>query len=413
MTFNFEKATKKQVKARIAIDGPSGAGKTYTALVCATALAGDNGKIAVIDTERGSAKLYSDKFTFDVLELQTFSPAIYVEAIEAAEKLGYSVIVIDSLTHAWEGEGGVLDMVDKAASRSRSGNSFVAWKDVTPLQRKMVDTMLQSKCHIVATMRSKMDYVQEKDERTGKTVIRKVGMAPIQRQGMEYEFTLVGDMDTEHRFIVSKSRCDIFAEFVKAKPTINDFKPFVDWLNSGDVETKKPENKDSEKEISTKQQNRPYSPEALGDRLIVMAGSFAGKTCTEGDRTSVRLNLTTMVGGEQQRHDLLMYLTGETHMNDIPDAMILALKKWIHSTKQADDTWIPDDLSIKEAKAAYLEYSEQDAIKWCEVNAKTALKTVLDKKPFESLAEATEIAFVKKIDVPTITIASDLSEYLE
>lgn len=233
MALNFVKATKKRSKARIAIDGPSGSGKTYTALIAATVFA-KGGKIAVIDTERGSASLYSGKFDFDVLELDMFSPQIYIDAIESAEASGYSVIVIDSLSHAWEGEGGALDMVDKAAKRSQSGNSYTAWKDVTPLQRRLVDTMLQSKCHIIATMRSKMDYVQEKDERTGKTVIRKVGMAPIQRQGMEYEFTIVGDMDIDHNLMISKSRCEAMADAVVNKPNEKFFATLLNWLDEGD-----------------------------------------------------------------------------------------------------------------------------------------------------------------------------------
>lgn len=232
----FQKATKKRSKARIALDGPSGAGKTYTALIAATVMA-EGGKIAVIDTERGSASLYADKFEFDVLELDNFDPRQYIEAIEAAEKTGYSVIVIDSLSHAWEGEGGALDQVDKAAKRLQ-GNSFAAWKDVTPLQRRLVDAMLQSPCHIIATMRSKMDYVQEKDEKTGKTIIRKVGMAPVQRQGMEYEFTIVGDMDVDHNLMITKSRCDIMADAVENKPAAKFWQKLLDWLNSGEEPAK-------------------------------------------------------------------------------------------------------------------------------------------------------------------------------
>ncbi len=233
MEFTFQKATRKRAKAKLAIDGPSGSGKTYTALIAATALA-NGGKIAVIDTERGSASLYSDKFSFDVLELNTFSPLTYTEAIHAAEQSGYDVIVIDSLSHAWEGEGGALDMADDVTKRQRTPNSYTAWKEVTPIHRAMVDAILQSKCHIIATMRSKMDYVQEKDERTGKTVIRKVGMAPIQRAGMEYEFTLVGDMDLDHNFVVTKSRCDLLTDAVQNRPDAKFFKTFVDWLNSGE-----------------------------------------------------------------------------------------------------------------------------------------------------------------------------------
>jgi hypothetical protein len=230
MNMQFTKATKKRSKLRLAIDGPSGAGKTYTALVAATAMA-EGGKIAVVDTERGSASLYSDKFDFDVLELDRFSPEVYTQAINAAEKAGYAVIVIDSLSHAWEGEGGALDMVDQAAARSK-GNSYVAWRNVTPMHRQMVDAILQSKTHVIVTMRSKMDYVQEKDEK-GSTVIRKIGLAPIQRQGMEYEFTIVCDMDLEHTMVVSKSRCDIVADKVVRRPGGDFFKTILDWLNSG------------------------------------------------------------------------------------------------------------------------------------------------------------------------------------
>lgn len=232
MTYTFQKARKSKIKARIAIDGPSGSGKTYTSLIAATALA-QGGKIAVIDTERGSASLYSDKFEFDVLELDKFSPKTYIDAIEAAERAGYSVIVIDSLSHAWEGEGGALDMVDNAAARSNSKNSYTAWRDVTPIHRRMVDAILQSSCHIIATMRSKTEYVLETNSR-GQQVPRKVGMAPIQRAGMEYEFTVVGDMDLDHRIVISKSRYEPLQDAVETKPTAEFFQPFVDWLSEGE-----------------------------------------------------------------------------------------------------------------------------------------------------------------------------------
>ncbi len=240
MSLSFTKATKKQSKLRLAIDGPSGSGKTYTALVAATAIA-QGGKIAVIDTERGSASLYSDKFDFDVLELNTFSPRLYVEAIEAAEDAGYSVIVIDSLSHAWEGEGGALDLVDQAAKKSQ--NSFTAWKDVTPLHRKLVDAMLQAKAHVIVTMRSKPEYIIEQVERNGRTISvpKKIGMAPVQRAGMEYEFTIFADMDLDHNLMVTKSRYDGFTDLVVNRPDRKLFGKLVDWLNSGAVETIKAE----------------------------------------------------------------------------------------------------------------------------------------------------------------------------
>lgn len=231
----FQKATRKKAKARIAIDGASGSGKTYTALIAGTSLA-KGGKIAVIDTERGSASLYSDEFDFDVVELQNFNPKNYINAIDEAEKQGYSVIIIDSLSHAWEGEGGILDMHDEATKRQSTQNSYTAWKDVTPAHREFVDRILKSNCHVIATMRSKMEYSQEKDE-NGKTVIRKVGLAPIQRSGTEYEFTIVCDMDTEHNLVVSKSRCRAVADAVVSKPDRKFFDIITKWMDSG-VEVK-------------------------------------------------------------------------------------------------------------------------------------------------------------------------------
>jgi hypothetical protein len=236
----FTKAVKTQAKLRLAIDGPTGSGKTYTSLICATALA-NGGKIAVIDTERGSAALYSDKFSFDTATLNNYSPKNYIDLIDAAGEKGYAVIVVDSLSHAWEGEGGALDMVDAATKRSQSGNSYTAWKDVTPIHRRMIDAMLQSTAHVIVTMRSKMEYAMDKDDK-GRTVIRKLGLAPIQRQGMEYEFTIVCDMDTDHNLVVTKSRMETLADQVVNKPDTKFFKKILDWLNSGAPESteKKP-----------------------------------------------------------------------------------------------------------------------------------------------------------------------------
>lgn len=199
----FKRATKTQSRLRLALIGPSGSGKTYTAIKIGTEL---GGKIAVIDTERGSASKYADEFSFDAAELASFDPRYYTAAIKEADAAGYDVLIIDSLSHAWAGVGGALELVDKAKARSQSGNSFTAWKDVTPLHNQLVDTILQSRCHVIVTMRAKTEYVMEADAR-GKQTPRKVGLAPIQRDGMEYEFDIVADVDLDHRFIVSKTRC--------------------------------------------------------------------------------------------------------------------------------------------------------------------------------------------------------------
>lgn len=242
----FTKAVRSQARARIALMGPSGSGKTYTALVAASTL---GKRIGVIDTERGSAALYADRFTFefDTCALQTFAPQTYVDAIHAAEDAGYDVIVIDSLTHAWTGKGGALEMVEQATARSKSSNSFAAWREVTPAHNALVDAMLQSPCHIVATMRTKTEYVLEEDDR-GRKVPRKIGMAPIQRDGLEYEFTVVGDMDHMHRLVITKSRYADIADAVVTKPDQAWFQQIVKWLSgatpangSEEVKSKSPE----------------------------------------------------------------------------------------------------------------------------------------------------------------------------
>jgi len=228
----FKKAVKTRVKARMAIAGPTGSGKTYTGLTAATAFARDT-RIAVIDTERGSASLYADIFDFDVLELHPpYDPLRYVEAIHTAEENGYGVLLIDSLSHAWEDEGGALDQVDKYAAKYK-GNNWAAWRNVTPKHRRMVHAMLQYDGHLITTMRSKMEHVQETDV-NGKTIIKKIGLQPIQRPGMEYEFTWVIDMDIDHNAVVSKSRAATLADLVVNKPDVGFFKQFYDWLMTGE-----------------------------------------------------------------------------------------------------------------------------------------------------------------------------------
>lgn len=230
MSIKIQKATKMQARGRVALCGPSGHGKTYTSLILAKLLAGD-GRFCVIDSERASASKYADEFDFDTIILENFSPKVYVDAIHAAEDAGYPVIVIDSLTHAWSGAGGALEQVDKAVARSNSKNSYAAWREVTPMHNALVDAMIQSSAHIIATMRVKTEYVIEEDER-GRKAPRKVGLAPIQRDGLEYEFDLVADMN-ERKFVESKTRCRHYKGAVQLEPDAKFFEPFVKWLSDG------------------------------------------------------------------------------------------------------------------------------------------------------------------------------------
>ena len=230
MAIQFHKATKKQSFLRMALIGPSGSGKTYSSLRIA---AGLGNKIAVIDSERGSASKYADEFAFDVVELESFSPRDYMDAIHAAAEAGYEVLIIDSLSHAWMGKGGVLEMHDAAVAQERSGNSYTAWRMVTPEHNRLVDAILQAPMHVLATMRSKMAYVQEKDDK-GKTVIRKVGLQPIQRDGLDFEFDVVGDMDSSNTLVVTKTRCRALSQAVVREPgEDNVAKTLKAWLTDG------------------------------------------------------------------------------------------------------------------------------------------------------------------------------------
>lgn len=208
---SFTKAVRQKLKLRMAIAGPSGSGKTFTALSIAS---GMGLRVALIDTEFSSAlryapdvpgKLEPGEFDFDHVNLSNHDPLEYCRLIKEAQ-LDHDVLIIDSLSHAWCGSGGALEQVDNEAARSRSGNSYTAWRNVTPKHNALVNAMLACQCHLIACIRSKQDYVQSKDER-GKTTIEKVGMAPVQREGLEYEFDIFADMNMGHQFIVSKTRC--------------------------------------------------------------------------------------------------------------------------------------------------------------------------------------------------------------
>ncbi len=232
MPITFTKATKELSRARVGIVGPAGSGKTFTALTLATGL---GGRIAAIDTERGSMAKYAHRFDFDQVLFNTFDPRHYVEAIEAAAEAGYDVFIIDSLSHAWTGKGGALDLVNASAARSKSNNSYNAWRDVTPIHNELVDAMLQSPMHVIATMRTKTDYVIEEVERKGRTihVPKKVGMAPIQREGMDFEFDIVGDMDDMNTWKITKSRCEALTGAVINRPDHRTAKVILDWLSDG------------------------------------------------------------------------------------------------------------------------------------------------------------------------------------
>jgi hypothetical protein len=243
----FKRAVKQEAKGRIALIGPAGSGKSFTSLKLAGALAG-GGKIAAIDTEHGSLSKYAhtddcggagvcqapDHFDFDVIELSSFTIDNFLSALKTAEKGAYSVFLCDSLSHFWVGKDGALEFVDMATKRHR--DQMGGWKDFRPHERAMVDAMLMSPCHVIATMRTKTEY-QEVTGADGKKKRVKIGLAPVQREGLEYEFDLVGYMDDENTFIVDKTRCFYYSQKALTKPGEKEFAPFIEWLKGAPVKS--------------------------------------------------------------------------------------------------------------------------------------------------------------------------------
>lgn len=227
-SFTFSRAERRKARLRLGLVGPSGSGKTYTSLLIARGL---GARIALIDTEAKSAELFSDLCEYDTCQIGApFTPERYVTAIHAAEAAGYGTIIVDSLSHAWAGEGGCLDIQGRIAD-SGKGNSYTAWRSVTPKHNALVEALLQSPSHIIVTMRAKTDYVLV-DDGKGKSVPKKVGMAPVQRDGMDYEMTVVLELDQQHQATASKDRtrlfdCSIF------KPDTSTGEKLLAWLESG------------------------------------------------------------------------------------------------------------------------------------------------------------------------------------
>lgn len=227
----FQKAVRQVAKLRLALSGPSGSGKTYSALLIASGIVPME-KVAVIDTENGSANLYANLGTYSVLTLHPpYTPKKYIEAIRAAEQEGFELVIIDSLSHAWNGEGGLLEQKDKATDAKYKGNGWAAWREVTPEYNKLIETMLNSPCHIIATMRAKTEYMQ--DDSNGRKRIVKVGAAPIQRDGIEYEFTVVFDLSIDHVATVNKDRTRLFdGQYFVPTPDVG--KTLKQWLDAGE-----------------------------------------------------------------------------------------------------------------------------------------------------------------------------------
>jgi hypothetical protein len=284
------------------------------------------------------------------------------------------VVIIDSLSHAWEGVGGVLEMHDQATKRSASGNSFTTWKDITPLHRKLVEAMLQSPCHVIATMRSKMEYIQTEDDK-GRKIIKKVGLAPIQRQGMEYEMDIVADMDIEHNMVISKTRCHLIADQVVSKPTAAWFTTLRRWLTDGapvpppTPKPPSPQAPEQKQQATTTTQAttqqpaeqakppaRPFTAEQLREMFTKLIPTRKTDAVKDGYKGWIAAWLALCFAGmdakvvEQNRHSLVRYLTGKASLNDCTPQELRAFNYWLKPVADSGGAYKVDPRAEQEAQ---------------------------------------------------------------
>jgi hypothetical protein len=220
-------AERKQAKMKMALQGPSGSGKTMGALLLAYGLCKDWNKVAVIDTENYSASLYAHLGKYSVLNITApFTPEKYIEGIKLCIDSGFEVVIIDSISHEWEGAGGILDI-----HSSMTGNSFTNWGKLTPRHNAFIQAFLQAPVHIIATIRTKQDYVLS--EKNGKQVPEKVGLKGITRDGLDYDCTLVFDVDIKHNAVASKDRTGLFMDKPEQKITAAMGEQILGWCNNG------------------------------------------------------------------------------------------------------------------------------------------------------------------------------------
>lgn len=232
----LQKATRKKVKLKMGLNGPSGSGKTMSALLIAYGMTGNWEKIAVIDTENGSASLYSHLGEFLTIDLPSpFSPERYIEAISICEKAGIEVTIIDSTSHEWSGAGGCIELNEKLAQSKYKGNTWSAWNETTPRHDRFINYILQSDMHIITCNRSKVETVMGDDKK-----VKKLGMKEIQRDGFEYEMSIVFTIDRDtHTAIPSKDRTNLFEGKDPFIITSDTGKKIMKWCEEGLKEEKK------------------------------------------------------------------------------------------------------------------------------------------------------------------------------
>jgi len=306
----FKKAVKTKSKLRLAIDGISGSGKTYTALAIAS---GMGSPVALIDSEHGSASLYADRFSFDTVDLMEFQVENYIEALNAAAKAKYPIVIIDSTSHAWDA---LVERVDQIANNMKGGNtSFRAWAQGTPLQKQFIEAMLNYPGHIIVTCRSKTEYSIDKNSE-GKTEIKKVGLAAVQRQGFEYEFTMAMTMDASHTGYVTKDRTGKFQDKNIKNPGKEFGEQLIAWLNEGaEPENQPPKNNANSPQKppvnaqnganSDENERKKKAAEAIGNILETVDGDGQPFFKTKEVEIERKIFMTSNIGEiEKQYHRL-------------------------------------------------------------------------------------------------------------
>ena len=334
MGFEFKKANKAKSKLRCAVFGPSGAGKTMSALRMAK---GMGGRVALIDTERSSASLYADRYEFDALDLPNHDINTYVHAIEAASKGGYDILIIDSLSHGWQE---LLSEIDRIAKTKYRGNSWSAWSEGTPKQKKLVDALLSFDGHVIVTMRSKTEWTTTTNDR-GKSQPSRVGLTPEQGKGIEYEFSLLLEINTEHQAICIKDRTGKFQDKVIEKPGEEFGQELVAWLNEG-VDAPKPVAPEPPQETPT-----PEEPQTPGDSLRDAIGITSEGAETIGPELweSIQKNLDAAHTNE----DNLRAAMKNSKYADVVDA---PPETWPRETVPAIERWIDRVIENNKEKAS-------------------------------------------------------------
>jgi len=360
--FVFKQATKAQAKLRLGLGGPPGSGKTMTALRVARALVGPNGKVAVVDTEHGSASKYAatpkhpadgkERFDFDTLNIKdNYDPRQVAELIEAAHEAGYDVLIFDSFTHFWNGPGGFLEQVDAEAKRqaAASRNQYAkpdghsAWKAVDPIYKRMVQAILGAPLHVIITMRAKMDH--ERREENGRTKIVKLGIANEMRDNFPYELDVEGMMTMDNDLVIGKTRCSALRGQVIPTPGKELAATLKEWLDDGapaaPYEPPPPTEDDLRKAIGAELDRLGATGDSERKRRVIQAaGGAAPKSVAEMQRALEALRAQKPTGGAESKADPTATTNGPTKTNGSPSTSASSASsqtKTETATSAADD----------------------------------------------------------------------------